>query len=371
MEAECSDLLTEPTPFAAVVSPVFGIVRLRTVAGQDGQDNDANDLLTLVEAVLQKKQRRILTGKRNTAAQFSEGLPWQSSIRFDSTSMASDVDLNNISPDRVLMPRDFEMICESCDLEVEVALSKCDFLVQEDGMGPLAYSSASQVSGPCRSFPEDSGIIEVQSLDDALAFCMAEKFADTKIAHPLHEVGLYANKLVPKKDRETSRLQTLLFKYSEFFCLTSHGTVTVRKRPAWPDMSKGRSVSEPGDADVPSEFVRSTSEPIGRLRKTVSDIDITECLDFRGSLGRTPTKSDSATLSASFANCIEQHGILRLGECPAQFLGSRVEAWNLHRSGFDFGNTQHIKSGDRSCSLQKLTMPALCAASGRTFRLVF
>ncbi|CAE7657679.1 unnamed protein product [Symbiodinium sp. CCMP2456] len=208
--------------------------------------------------------------------------------------------------DRVMMFRDFELLCMSNDLEAEDVLSKCEFLVRED-----------------------SGIVdtvEVQSFDDVLVFCLVEKFGSdggSSSSMLLSQLGEYASELLPKRERETQGIGRMLALHADKFCV-SGDRVTIRQRPTWPEpsfedavptsLSKlSAGVEREGSADSSTVTADTFA---GRLRKSVPDITealLKQPVLFRGSLGKTSAESDTKKLASAFEKCIEQYGFLMLG----------------------------------------------------------
>ncbi|OLP79847.1 hypothetical protein AK812_SmicGene39801 [Symbiodinium microadriaticum] len=205
---------------------------------------------------------------------------------------------------RVMTFQDFELLCMSNDLEAEDVLSKCEFLERED-----------------------SGIVDIVEicLDDALVFCLVEKYgSDGDSNHvQIHELGTYANELLPKRERETKGLRQILALNADKFCV-SGSTVTIRQRPTWPEPSIDdavpTSLSQLSDGVEREESTDSSTVKAdtfaGRLRKSVPDITealLKQPVLFKGSLGKTSAASDTTKLASAFEKCVEQYGILMHG----------------------------------------------------------
>ena len=78
----------------------------------------------------------------------------------------------------------------------------------------------------------------MQSWDDVLVFCLAEKFGSDGDSGSilLTALGAYATELLPKHERETEGLVEMLDLHADKFCV-SGDRVTIRQRPTWPEPS--------------------------------------------------------------------------------------------------------------------------------------
>ena len=156
-------------------------------------------------------------------------------------------------------------------------------------------------------------------------FCLVEKYgSDGDSNHvQIHELGTYANELLPKRERETKGLRQILALNADKFCV-SGSTVTIRQRPTWPEPSIDdavpTSLSQLSDGVEREESTDSSTVKAdtfaGRLRKSVPDITealLKQPVLFKGSLGKTSAASDTTKLASAFEKCVEQYGILMHG----------------------------------------------------------
>ena len=196
--------------------------------------------------------------------------------------------------------------------------------------------------------------IELKSLDDALAFCVAEKFKGKRRTVPIEEIGIYANWLLPKAERVKRKTLDFLYQYPDKFCVSmaGGGGVQIVERPTFPSLAE---FDSPADASASTGSI-VLEEPItvvDLLRESVERYTSAR-FEFAGSLGKESKDEDATKLANSFAKCIAQHGFLRLSLLHCQYatgLGVRFTGVSL--------------TAGLSCFLLRLTMPALCEASLR------